>query len=146
MASRLKLSRSLYKRRSRLQDGQLPDCRRYGSYPETVLDEVIEANCRGTWTINALTGKVGFPSLWSRDVARWVRFGLSVAGPFVCRCLTIRTMLRLSGRTVARNRASIDAAVSTVPPIIPYGGFSPVRLEGWHLQAIRQRLPSGRVG
>jgi hypothetical protein len=59
-----------------------------------VLDEVIEANCRGTWTINALTGKVGFPSLWSRDVVRWVRFGLSVAGPFVCRCLTIQTMLR----------------------------------------------------
>jgi hypothetical protein len=27
-------------------------------------------------------------------VARWVRFGLSVAGPFVCRCLTSRTMLR----------------------------------------------------
>src|SRR5271155_3502066 len=34
------------------------------------------------------------PDVWSRDVARWVRFGLSVAGPFVCRCLTIRTMLR----------------------------------------------------
>jgi hypothetical protein len=64
----------------------------------------------------------------------------------ICRCLTIRTMLRLSGRTVARNRASNDAAVSTVPPIIPYGGFSPVRLEGWHLQAIGQRLPPGRVG
>jgi hypothetical protein len=31
---------------------------------------------------------------WSRDVARSVRFGLSVAGPFGCRCLTIRTMLR----------------------------------------------------
>ena len=27
-------------------------------------------------------------------MARWVRFGLSVAGPFVCRCLTILTMLR----------------------------------------------------
>jgi hypothetical protein len=27
-------------------------------------------------------------------MARWVRFGLSVAGPFVCRCLTIQTMLR----------------------------------------------------
>jgi hypothetical protein len=27
-------------------------------------------------------------------VARWVRFGLSVSGPFGCRCLTIRTMLR----------------------------------------------------
>jgi hypothetical protein len=27
-------------------------------------------------------------------VARWVRFGLAVTGPFVCRCLTIQTMLR----------------------------------------------------
>jgi hypothetical protein len=56
MVSRLKLSRSLKKRRSRLQDGQLPDRRRYGSYPETVLDEVIEANRRRTWTINAVIG------------------------------------------------------------------------------------------
>jgi len=23
------------------------------------------------------------------------------------------------------------ADVSSIPPIIPYGGFSPVRLEGW---------------
>src|SRR5450759_3777078 len=29
------------------------------------------------------------------------------------------------------DRASNDADVSTIPPIIPYGGFSPVRLEGW---------------
>ena len=27
-------------------------------------------------------------------MARWFRFGLSDAGPFVCRCLTSRTMLR----------------------------------------------------
>ena len=27
-------------------------------------------------------------------MARWVRFGLSVSGPFVCRCLTSLTMLR----------------------------------------------------
>jgi hypothetical protein len=27
-------------------------------------------------------------------VARWFRFGLSVAGPFVCRCLTSLAMLR----------------------------------------------------
>ncbi|HJY93144.1 MAG TPA: hypothetical protein VJ255_22860, partial [Candidatus Acidoferrum sp.] len=27
-----------------------------------------------------------------------------------------------------------DADVSTIPPIIPYGGFSPVRLEGWHIR------------
>jgi hypothetical protein len=32
---------------------------------------------------------------------------------------------------VARKRASNDADVSTTSPIIPYGGFSPVRLEGW---------------
>jgi hypothetical protein len=31
---------------------------------------------------------------WSRDVARWFRFGLSVSGSFVCRCLTIQTMPR----------------------------------------------------
>ena len=31
---------------------------------------------------------------WSRDVARWFRYGLSVAGPFVCRCLTSLTVLR----------------------------------------------------
>jgi hypothetical protein len=28
-------------------------------------------------------------------------------------------------------RTSNDADVSSFPPIIPYGGFSPVRLEGW---------------
>ena len=54
MVSRLKLSSSVDKRCSRLQDDQLPDCRRYGSYPEIALDEVIEANRRRTWTINAL--------------------------------------------------------------------------------------------
>jgi len=31
--------------------------------------------------------------LWSRDVARWCRCGLSVAGRFVRRCLTSHTML-----------------------------------------------------
>src|SRR6266571_4214061 len=31
--------------------------------------------------------------LWSRDVARWCRCSLSVAGPFGCRCLTSLTML-----------------------------------------------------
>ena len=31
--------------------------------------------------------------MWSRDVARWCRCGLSVSGPFVRRCLTSLTML-----------------------------------------------------
>jgi len=36
------------------------------------------------------------------------------------------------------DRASNDADVSSIPPIIPYGGFSPVRLEGW---LVRRDLP-----
>jgi hypothetical protein len=40
-----------------------------------------------------------------------------------------------SGRVEARTRASNDAVVSSTLPIIPYGGFSPIRLEGWHLGA-----------
>src|SRR6516165_12665661 len=44
-----------------------------------------------------------------------------------------------SGRVEARTRASNDAVVSSTLPIIPYGGFSPIRLEGWHL---RQCLPA----
>jgi len=32
--------------------------------------------------------------MWSRDVARLFRSGLSVSGPFVCRCLISRSVLR----------------------------------------------------
>src|SRR6266576_3574350 len=31
---------------------------------------------------------------WSRGVAQWFRWSLSVADPFVCRCLTSSAMLR----------------------------------------------------
>jgi hypothetical protein len=31
--------------------------------------------------------------VWSRGVARWFRWSLSVADPFVCRCLTSSAML-----------------------------------------------------
>jgi hypothetical protein len=40
-------------------------------------------------------------------------------------------------------RTSNDAAVSIVPPKIPYGGFSPVRLQGWR---IRRDLPRTSIG
>jgi hypothetical protein len=33
-------------------------------------------------------------ALWSRGVTRWFRCGLSVADPFVCRCLTSPILLR----------------------------------------------------
>ena len=46
-----------------------------------------------------------------------------------------------SGRIEART-GSNDADVSSILPIIPYGGFSPVRLEGWHFRT----APSQRVG
>jgi len=32
--------------------------------------------------------------VWSRDVARWFRSGLSVSGPFVCRCLISLAVFR----------------------------------------------------
>jgi len=46
-----------------------------------------------------------------------------------------------SGKVVARKRASYDADVSTTSPKIPYGGFSPVRLQG---RNIRRGLPLAR--
>ena len=39
-------------------------------------------------------------------------------------------------------RTSNDAAVSIVPPIMPQGGFSPLRLEGW---LFRRDLPNTSV-
>jgi hypothetical protein len=40
------------------------------------------------------------------------------------------------------DRASHDADVSIIPPKIPYGGFSPVRLQGWHVST---SLPASGV-
>src|ERR1700720_555567 len=60
-----------------------------------------------------------------------------------------RNLLATHGRTIHRvgwdrgaDRASNDADVSSILPIIPYGGFSPVRLEGWH---IRRDLPEASI-
>ena len=50
-------------------------------------------------------------AVWSRGVARWFRCGLSVADPFVCRCLTSPTMLRFH-----------------IPLIEPDGRISRIRL------------------
>ena len=47
-----------------------------------------------------------------------------------------------SGRIEARTGLSNDADVSSIPPIIPYGGFSPVRLEGWRFG---RRLPNASL-
>ena len=49
-----------------------------------------------------------------------------------------RSMSQAVGWDRGADRASNDADVSSIPPKIPYGGFSPVRLQGWH---IRRDLP-----
>src|ERR1035441_1959843 len=43
-------------------------------------------------------------------------------------------MSEMVGWDRGADRASNDADVSSIPPIIPYGWFSPVRLEGWHIR------------
>jgi hypothetical protein len=52
---------------------------------------------------------------------------------------TARGQWRSVGDDRGADRASNDADVSSIPPIIPYGGFSPVRLEGW---PFRRGLPN----
>src|SRR5258708_23737549 len=51
---------------------------------------------------------------------------LGHAFPTLC-----RVHVRLSGKVVARKRASNDADVSTTSPIIPYGGVFPLPLGCW---------------
>src|SRR6266446_2393085 len=85
------------------------------------------------------------------------RLNISVAASFVWRCLSGSAMTPFPhpahrtgqadlphpalgvGWARGADRASNDADVSSIPPIIPYGGFSPVRLEGW---LVRRDLPS----
>ena len=43
-----------------------------------------------------------------------------------------------SGRIEARTGLRMMPTFPRSPPIIPYGGFSPIRLEGWH---VRRGLP-----
>jgi hypothetical protein len=50
-----------------------------GSYPETAFEEVIEANRRGTWTINALIGNLKYWD-WTCPVTRLIRSWESASG------------------------------------------------------------------
>ena len=52
------------------------------------------AAVEGTESEGAISRAMPSASVWSRGVTRWFRCGLSVAGPFVCRCLTNPIMLR----------------------------------------------------
>src|SRR3954453_3668352 len=47
------------------------------------------------------------------------------------------------GEDRGADRASNDADVSSIPPLIPYGGFSPVRLEGWPFRRGLSGSPEG---
>jgi hypothetical protein len=63
--------------------------------------------------------------------------------PHVLRCTELSQPIDVKvGWDRGADRASNDADVSSILPIIPYGGFSPVRLEGWH---IRRDLPEASI-
>ena len=49
------------------------------------------------------------------------------------------------GLSDGANRASNDADVSIAPPKIPYGGFSPVRLQGWRFRQGLPEIPGGQA-
>ena len=59
-----------------------------------------------------------------RDWGEWRRIPSSSSSTAECRLMGV-------GWDRGAERASNDADVSSILPIIPYGGFSPVRLEGW---------------
>ena len=100
-------------------------CKRHHHYP--LCQPKHNRNCGhchrapGVRELRRLTGNAG-----GSEVQRWQ------SHPTTC---------RLSGRAMARTGLRIDADVSIVPPKIPYGGFSPVRLQGW---LIERCLPSWR--
>jgi len=58
-------------------------------------------------SINSQAGLV-----WSRGVARWFRWSLSVADPFVCRCLTSPAMLRFPHPAHRTGRADLPHRLS----------------------------------
>jgi hypothetical protein len=55
------------------------------------------------------------PLLWSRGVARWFRLSLSVADPFVCRCLTNSAMLPFPHPAHRTGRADLPHLVFSRP-------------------------------
>jgi hypothetical protein len=64
-------------------------------------------------------------------VARWCRYGLSVAGPFVCRCLTSRGPGRWPGQS-GKQRQSHNLLF-----LLNVTGSS---LEGWHFSSLKYLL------
>jgi len=71
--------------------------------------------------------------VWSRGVARWFRWSLSVAGPFVCRCLTSSAMLPFPHPAHRTGRADLphpalgedSRSLKARVVIIMFGSFLP---------------------
>jgi hypothetical protein len=67
-------------------DEPMLDSSPVGLLTSTILGDISQ------FYSHSLSSRVRY-RLWSRDVARWFGRGLSVADPFVCRCLTSPAML-----------------------------------------------------
>ena len=67
-----------------------------------------------------------YEAQWLACVLLYRRFAAALTGD----CARLEADVVRSGRTEARSGLRMTD-VSSIPPIIPYGGFSPVRLEGW---------------
>jgi hypothetical protein len=80
-------------------------------------------------------------------VARWVRFGLSVAGPFGCRCLTIRTMLRfvLLDPVMEGFVSAIAPSGAAWSTVIDMAQYLLLELNGGKLSNGHEFLPEGAV-
>src|SRR5260370_9195655 len=82
---------------------------------------------RGPQALND-TYLIGY--VWSRDVARWCRWGLSVPGPFVRRCLTSRGPGRWPGLPSVSQIRFIECAGNTGSDHAGKPGADPQRSHG----------------
>ena len=108
---------------------------RYNVCPTDPIDVLTEQDGKSDF-VRVRWGLV--PRWWSKPLKE-LR-----ASTFNARAETVETK-QFFRDAFKRTRCLIPASgadVSSILPIIPYGGFSPVRLEGWH---IRRDLPEASI-
>jgi hypothetical protein len=112
-----------------------PHRRQTGSYPETAFEQLIEANRHGTWTINAVTGKVG-SSPWKCYASQYSaspRNELSVAWYIVLERETRGFDHIINGKAVAKagDQLASLAMEKGLPTLMNFFSASPEELVGF---------------